>query len=63
MSAGQDLANELLAQLEEWERTYVVHALSSELNGFLIGRFGRQHSRVALYNAADHFPCARPNRG
>jgi hypothetical protein len=62
MSAGVDLARDLIAQLDASERRYLLHASEQETEGFLIGRFGGEHSRVAIYNAASHVFLARPER-
>jgi hypothetical protein len=62
MSAGIDLARDLIAQLDASERRYLLNASEEATEGFLIGRFGNDHSHVAIYNAASHVFLARPER-
>lgn len=54
-SPGLDLANQLWESLTDEQRWFAERACPElELEGFLIGLFWNQHSRVALRNAAGY---------
>lgn len=54
MSEGRLLAERLVPRITRDEENMLRGSTGAFLEGFLIGRFGRAHSRVALYNAAGH---------
>jgi hypothetical protein len=60
MSAGRDLAQKLIGELNQQERHYLLNSGELEIEGFLYGRFGREYSTVCLFNCVEHIHAARP---
>ena len=54
MTEGEALANSLRSQMTRQQLAFATTLTLPKLEAFIIGMFWDHHSRVALYNAAQH---------